>query len=606
MAQGFTDPLTSAAYASSKIESRDDPLLMPSPSPATRAQHLDHDSRPPTPLSTGDQPAHSAPNRRSPLPVKKTIGVVGRSPTPSSGSLPATRPSNPSPQVSSFSSPSSPKSNAFLDPLQNSGDSSSNVDEQFNSRDSGYATGANSGRNAKTSNTSRSIISTTPPVHAIPTTPTKIRHQSGVNTTQSSSSPPSPPPNFIKRETSYDQQRAKAPQYLGISIHDRSRVSKDGMFVLSVQTNMPRYKKQSYHNVARSYLEFVRLREHFVAEHPEVIVPPLPPERSLVSASDIDSIQLFLDRICRHPVLSQDYELQMFIESEFGFLPAKPKKMLEKFLNISVKRFSTGPPTTFSLKDTDDEFEEERAAALKVETRLQIAIKSLDREIKSRRDLSSRESEFTTLCSSLAAEESSTELIRTYKLLAKSLEGIAKASKAQIGGDATVLGGYLDYKLQHAQALSGALNSRLSVLSEYDVAVKSTKSKRKTMERLRSSTNISPDKVTDSIDDLEDATLFEGNMKKRMEQVNAALAKDLEEYRQQSQEDMLRALRQYSQRQIGFERAKLEELLSVGAGLFEEQHRAQSEVEESRSLSGRSSSAVPPSSRPYWSSGPLQ
>lgn len=66
------------------------------------------------------------------------------------------------------------------------------------------------------------------------------------------------------------------------------------------------------------------MREHLVAEHPEALVPVLPPERSLVSASDVQSMRLFLERISRHPVLSKDIELQMFIESEFGvrlFLP---------------------------------------------------------------------------------------------------------------------------------------------------------------------------------------------------------------------------------------------------------------------------------------------
>lgn len=55
-----------------------------------------------------------------------------------------------------------------------------------------------------------------------------------------------------------------------------------------------------------------------MAEHPEALVPVLPPERSLVSASDVQSMRLFLERISRHRVLSQDIELQMFIESEFG------------------------------------------------------------------------------------------------------------------------------------------------------------------------------------------------------------------------------------------------------------------------------------------------
>ncbi|KAF9964359.1 Vacuolar protein sorting-associated protein 17 [Mortierella alpina] len=377
---------------------------------------------------------------------------------------------------------------------------------------------------------------------------------------------------MTRRDSSYEQQRVKAPVYLRITIPDTDRKGKDGMFVLSVQTNMPRYKRQSYQNVTRSYLEFVRLREHLVEEHPEAIVPVLPPERSLVSAADVHSMRQFLERISHHPVLSQDYELQLFIESEFGFLPpAKPKRILGKLLDIGVKRFSSGASAGLSLGsgsgDTDDEFEEERAIASKVESKLQIVIKNLDKEIKARRDFSSKEAELATLSNTLAASESIPELARAFKLLAKPLDGMAKASKAQVGGDATVLGSFLDYKLQHVQALGSALDYRLSVLGEYDAAIRSTESKRKTMERLRSSTSINPEKVTDSIDDLEDAQLFEGNMKKRLEQVSAALTKDLEGYRQQSEDDFLRALRQYSQRQIGFERAKLEELESVGAGI---------------------------------------
>lgn len=388
------------------------------------------------------------------------------------------------------------------------------------------------------------------------------------NTQSSEHKVNSSPPRITRRDSQYEAQRVKAPQYLLITIPDTDRRAKDGMFVLSVQTNMPRFKRQSYNNIKRSYLEFVRLREHLVEEHPEVIVPVLPPERSLISASDIHSMRLFLERVSKHPVLSQDYELQIFIESEFGFLPpAKPTKILGKLLNIGVKRFSSGASSTLSLGDTDDEFEEERAASIKVESKLQTVIKNLDKEIKARRDFSSKESELATFCSTWAAGESMPEMARTFKMLAKPLDGIAKASKAQVGGDATVLGSFLDCKLQHVQTLSSALDYRLSVLGEYDAAIKTTESKRKTMERLRSSTNINPEKVTDSIDDLEDAVLFEGNMKMRMEQVSAALTKDLEGYRQQSQEDLLRCLRQYSQRQIGFEKAKLEELLSVAVGL---------------------------------------
>lgn len=59
-------------------------------------------------------------------------------------------------------------------------------------------------------------------------------------------------------------------------------------------------------------------------------------------------------------------------------------------------------------------------------------------------------------------------------------------------------------------------------------------------------------------------------MKKRMVQVTKALTKDLEGYKQQSQDDFLRTLLQYTQRQVGFERAKLDELLSAGADRAQE------------------------------------
>ena len=60
-------------------------------------------------------------------------------------------------------------------------------------------------------------------------------------------------------------------------------------------------------------------------------------------------------------------------------------------LDIGVKRFSSGASAGLSLGsgsgDTDDEFEEERAIASKVESKLQIVIKNLDKEIKARRGL---------------------------------------------------------------------------------------------------------------------------------------------------------------------------------------------------------------------------
>ncbi|KAF9915356.1 Vacuolar protein sorting-associated protein 17 [Lobosporangium transversale] len=607
MAQDFSDPLTSATYTSPRIVSGHDPLLAfpstiaPISASVTTKQQTDALTSTSTSIkATSSSIAQSTSDSLSPPSSKKqipqnystTTKVVRQkalssssTPTPSSSSSSAAKPpatgaiANSLSEVSSFSSPSSPLSRPFSDPLRDDSTSENySVYPKHNSYTYNKASHVNSDHsinlpvspNVGPITSSRNYAYNTPN-SSMPSSPSSTP-------VASSQKPvlPSSPSTSIRPNPSYDQQRARAPQYLHITFQDTDRRGKDGMFVLSAQTNMPRFRRQSYQNIMRSYVEFVRLREHLVAEHPEVIVPALPPERSLVSASDIESMRLFVERISHHPTLSQDYELQMFIESEFGFLPpAKPKKILGKLLNIGVKRFSSGGGTVASLDDTDDEFEEEKTVASKMETKLQTVIKCLDKEIKARRDFSSKESELATLSNAWAANESSPEMARLFKLLSKPLDGMAKTSKAQVGGDATVLGSFLEYKLQHVQTLGNALDYRMSVLSEYDAAIKSTESKRKTMERLRSSTNINPEKATDSIDDFEDAALFEGNMKKRVEQISEALNKDLRGYKQQSQEDLLRALQQYSQRQIGFERAKLEELLSVGAGLYVDKYQGE-------------------------------
>ncbi|KAF9173335.1 Vacuolar protein sorting-associated protein 17 [Mortierella sp. AD011] len=589
MAQDFSDPLTSAAYASSKIESGSDPLRAPSPVPAVVQQPNPPVKSKSITTQSGYDPL-SSPTIKKPTTQNRTTPPASstrQKPAPSTLSKAPTTGVNPKrfSEVSSSSSPSSPKTQPFSDPLS----SNSSEHEPPYMNQTSYN---NSSTKGVTNVSQRASIASFPGS-------SKVSKASSTANRVPNSSPSSPIPTekavppAQRRESSYDHQRIKAPQYLHITIPDTDRRGKDGMFLISVQTNMPRYKRQSYQNVTRSYLEFARLREHLVAEHPEVIVPVLPPERSLVSTSDIQLMRMFLERVGRHPTLSQDHELQMFIESEFGFLPpVKSNKILGKLLNISVKRFSSGGSSAPSLGDTDDEFEEERVVATKLDSKLQVVMKCLDKEIKARRDYSSRESELATLSNAWATSEESPELSRTFKMLAKPLDGMAKASKAQVGGDATVLGSYLEYKLQHVQTLSGALDYRLSVLSEYDSAIKSTESKRKTMERLRSSTSINPEKVTDSIDDLEDARIVEGNMKKRMEQISSALAKDLEGYKQQSQEDLLRVLQQYSQRQIGFERAKLEELLSVSAGLRIDHDRSEETsrpVSENDYLRGESS-----------------
>ena len=95
------------------------------------------------------------------------------------------------------------------------------------------------------------------------------------------------------------------------------------MSFLFFQTNLPRYKKNSYPLVERLYIEFERLYNALAYSNPECIVPALPFSSSSYQSTEEDerkvkhSIQQWFNRVALNPVLCHDEELRSFIETDF-------------------------------------------------------------------------------------------------------------------------------------------------------------------------------------------------------------------------------------------------------------------------------------------------
>jgi hypothetical protein len=261
MAQDFSDPLTSAAYASSKTTaSGSDPLLAPTPTIGplhSQASSLrkTKDSSPHSSTTLTSSPSPTpAPQQNSRLSQSASTQPKPASHAPKRTSTTATKPNRFSEEVNSFPSPSSPLSHPFTDPLY-SGHSNGGDYEPYTRTASGYNTYQQNNSNINSNNLAgnRVTIASFPTTSAHTSSLPNSSRQSSAPTQQpppvacshSAATPPpvlhssSPkavsPPRKSRRDSSYDQQRVKAPQYLHITIPDTDRRGKDGMFLLSVQ-----------------------------------------------------------------------------------------------------------------------------------------------------------------------------------------------------------------------------------------------------------------------------------------------------------------------------------------------------------------------------------
>ncbi|KAI8880511.1 PX-domain-containing protein [Backusella circina FSU 941] len=143
----------------------------------------------------------------------------------------------------------------------------------------------------------------------------------------------------------------------------------------------------------RRYSEFESFRKALTSLHPALIVPPIPEKHSLVDYATLQSrvkddlpmvekrkrmLQTFLNRVAKHPELSQDHVFHRFLESgvvwadvlhspPLSTLPKNPLQMvLSKQPNVPAYTYNATlssnliptPSAAYQLKQPDPRFEE--------------------------------------------------------------------------------------------------------------------------------------------------------------------------------------------------------------------------------------------------------
>jgi hypothetical protein len=164
----------------------------------------------------------------------------------------------------------------------------------------------------------------------------------------------------------------------------------------------------------RRYSEFETLREVLSKLHPVLIIPPIPPHHSMADYAVKQSkakedasviarrrrmLQAFLNRLNRHPILSQDRVFQRFLDPNTTFaeiLHSPPVTLLPKNMLRASPRDPTDvsladmynalpiPGASSSLQDPDQRFIDSETFTSKFSTHLSGSLEKINRRLMKR------------------------------------------------------------------------------------------------------------------------------------------------------------------------------------------------------------------------------
>ncbi|KMU79228.1 VPS17 protein [Coccidioides immitis RMSCC 3703] len=364
------------------------------------------------------------------------------------------------------------------------------------------------------------------------------------------------------------QSRQNASQYkLQAKITGLERVGKkDPILRFDVHTNIPRFRTTQFRDVRRTHSEFIKLADHLISSNPEAIVPAVPPPLTPAGAgTDEDemrvkaSMQRWLNYVCSNDVLMHDEEVVLFVESDAGYSPMiRMKQPATGVRRKYLKQFAPPPDDTPELLDA-------RPIVKRFYLGTMETAQKVDRIVKARRGLALAESDLGVKLGQMHVQETHPGLANAYRKLGKIIQTVGDYHAAQGTAEATTLSDPLNYHSSDAFIVKETLTNRHILLRELIQAQQASRSKRAAADRLKASSSVRADKVDEAITALDEAIQHEEYLTKKTQRVTNNLLQEKRRWFNRTADDLLLSIKEYTLRQIEFERRTLSTLESVRA-----------------------------------------
>ncbi|KAK1755832.1 putative vacuolar protein sorting-associated protein 17 [Echria macrotheca] len=369
-----------------------------------------------------------------------------------------------------------------------------------------------------------------------------------------------------KSRPNSQQARRPQPQYkLQAKITGLERTGrKDPILRFDVHTNLPRYRTTQYRDVRRLHSEFIKLAEHLISANPEAMVPAVPPALTSAGAgTDEDEarvkglMQRWFNYVCSSDVLIRDEEMQLFVESDFGYSPVVKKKQPATGVRRKILKQFAPPP------DDTPELAEARPIVKLFYLGAMDAGHKVDKLVKSRRGLGLSEADFGVKLGSMNVQELHQGLANAYRKLGKVIQMVGDCHAAQATAEATTIGDPFQYHSQDAFIVKETLTNRQILIREFLQAQEASRNRLNAADRLKASTNVRREKVDEAIASLDEARQTEKNLYEKTTRVTHNLVHERRKWFARTATDLRLSIREYVLREIEAERRTLALLESV-------------------------------------------
>ncbi|XP_060529682.1 sorting nexin-7-like [Cylas formicarius] len=256
-------------------------------------------------------------------------------------------------------------------------------------------------------------------------------------------------------------------------------------------------QQEDYHEgeyvVRRRYNDFLWLRQKLAESHPFCIIAPLPAKHSLIGQLDrydkkfimlrMKSLNVFISRVCSHPVLSHSPHLKVFLTAKTkDFSASKGQKTQSERQNSGSLHSSVSESTNPALKGNNFKFDRIKAYLNTLSEKLSSIEKISNRINKERIDLVAELTNFHPYFATWA--ESEPQLSDTLERVSGAIREDAESQSALIHSYPADLGYCIKEFLQYIEVVQATLKKREALQHTYQMSLEELNRKRADKEKL--------------------------------------------------------------------------------------------------------------------------
>ncbi|KDE08632.1 hypothetical protein MVLG_01093 [Microbotryum lychnidis-dioicae p1A1 Lamole] len=360
-------------------------------------------------------------------------------------------------------------------------------------------------------------------------------------------------------------QPPSAQTFVRIKVLGLDKNRRDIYVKFNAESNLPSYRSSNYRSVSRSYSELSKLSEALAVTCPQSILPALPLAQTSALTNDEDdrlvkqSFQKWFTRLSNDPGVIRDDEMRSFIESDYGYTP----KSTSKRRSVTSAGGFLASRSSKLPGENDDDLTIAKAGLAKIEHHLQETSKSIDGLSRARRQLAIATNDVGDQLTTFSTVETYGPLAGGFKRLARTHKSLSDVLVGESGAEMVSLGDSFAYQAMNARSAKETLSSRDSIVDEHRQAVKTTITKRRNIEKLKSSSSIRSERVDEALDDLDDSVKHEQLLSQRLSAISSHLAPSLTLHAKNTHEDLLMALMGHARIMTMYEKQILKELEMV-------------------------------------------